>query len=96
MAASLDRVVCLTCSEKILMKNLKTHYLRHHPGISVKYKSATSENIGTFFSDVSKKKKPNEIEEGNIVEGEASWPSTSFEQPNPNQIQKLLDKVTGK
>lgn len=82
MAASGERVVCTVCSEKIILKNLKTHYLRQHPGAAVKYESATSGNISKFlFNDGSAAKKKKTEESGEVVTdvgliGE-SRPSTS-------------------
>lgn len=108
MATSGERVVCTVCSEKIILKNLKTHYGRQHPGVSVKYKSATSGNISAFFSidgSTAKKKKTNESDETNVVDkarpstsaetGDGHTSSASCDLFDSGQIQKLLEKVNG-
>lgn len=56
MSSSGERVLCEICSEKVIRKNLKTHFLRRHPGVPVKFKSATSENIVKFFDGPAMKK----------------------------------------
>lgn len=111
---SRERVVCSVCSQQIVYKNLKTHFLRHHPGVSVKYTSATSDNICKFFDgSTAKKVKLSEEEVTDIdipstsnssksyegqIESLDSTPAcgTSLSSFDPDQVKKLLDKVTGK
>lgn len=53
---SRERVICSVCFEQIVHKNLKTHFLRHHPGDSVKFTSSSSKNISNFFHGSTEKK----------------------------------------
>lgn len=51
MATQLERVACYACNECLLYKNLKTHFLRHHPGIKMKYKSILNRNVLDLFQN---------------------------------------------
>lgn len=51
MPAYLEKAICLTIVDKILIKNLKTHYFSHYSSIYVKYRSETIRNISHFVSD---------------------------------------------
>lgn len=51
MATQQEKVACIECNDSIMLKNLKTHYSRHHPGLKVKYKSIQNRNVLDLFKE---------------------------------------------
>ena len=97
MASSGERVICTVCSEKIILKNLKTHYFRNHPSLPVKYKSATNENIGKFFSNVEppvKKLKTTDNETSTTKSSTTDLPSTYFEEKRTDAMPGIMPATT--
>lgn len=51
MASNSEKVKCFECGESLLKKNLKTHYTRHHPDKTAKYRSILHKNVLDLFNE---------------------------------------------